>query len=89
MDSDLYLIEKILNPNENLIPNGPYCSTIDPNSKPNDKGFPKFIRCPYWRINKEKGNGAYCAYLEQGDYEDNGTLLLWDQVKECGVNDED
>jgi hypothetical protein len=23
-----------------------------------------------------------------GDNDENGTLLLWDQVKECGVNDE-
>jgi len=45
--------------------------------------------CPYWSIRDSKpaqGNG-YCGYLEWGDWDmENSVTLLWDQVKECGVN---
>lgn len=46
--------------------------------------------CPYWRViegQPEQANG-YCDYLERGDFDD-GTFLLWDQVKECGINRDD
>lgn len=32
--------------------------------------------------------GAYCKFLKTGDWEPDGTMLLWDQVKECGINDD-
>jgi hypothetical protein len=48
----------------------------------------KVVFCPYWGNDATKGNQAsgYCAHLKAGDWEDDGTLLLWDMVKECGVN---
>lgn len=30
--------------------------------------------------------GAFCKFLNTGDWMPDGTMLLWDQVKECGVN---
>jgi len=30
---------------------------------------------------------GHCGYLGKGDWEKDGTTLLWDQVKECGVKD--
>jgi hypothetical protein len=44
-----------------------------------DKGV-----CPYW---SRRDEGGYCAYLEKGDWQIEGGLL-WDQVKECGIDDE-
>jgi len=44
--------------------------------------------CPYWSRSEdhpEQDNG-YCAYIEEGDWEGERTGLLWDQVKECGEN---
>ena len=29
---------------------------------------------------------GYCHYLKTGDWFDDGTLLLWDMCKECGIN---
>ena len=49
--------------------------------------------CPFWAIDDTKPyqlNG-YCHYLKAGDwmeFENGGTMLLWDQCKECGINDE-
>lgn len=34
----------------------------------------------------EQENG-YCSYLQKGDW-DLSLGLLWDQVKECGINEE-
>jgi len=45
--------------------------------------------CPYWYYNKEQPpqmTGG-CTYLNTGDWEEGGTMLLFDQVKECGVNE--
>lgn len=44
--------------------------------------------CPYWSIDKKhkEQNNGYCSYLKKGDWELRGGLL-WDQVKECGIND--
>jgi hypothetical protein len=29
---------------------------------------------------------GYCAFMQASDWEDGGTLLLWDQTKECDIN---
>lgn len=44
--------------------------------------------CPYWRCNENKHyqESGYCTAYNIKDWED-GTLL-WDMVKECGVNNE-
>lgn len=44
--------------------------------------------CPFWdRIDDfpERCNG-FCHYLNTGDWQE--TQLLWDMVKECGINEE-
>ena len=68
---------------ESVIPRGLYCySWIS-------KGHIK--ACPYWssRPDKPKQENGYCSYLGYGDWEGNGLSLLWDMVKECGVNEGD
>jgi hypothetical protein len=62
---------------ENSIPKGIYC--YDENGV-----------CPFWSIRKDqdKQNNGYCSYLKCGDWENRLTSLLWDQVKECGINDD-
>ncbi len=58
-----------------VIPAGPYCY---------DSNGP----CPYWASDstKREQETGYCAKLKTGDWEEGGTMLLWDQVKECDVN---
>jgi hypothetical protein len=58
------------------IPHGPYC-------------YDSLGVCPYWSIKKDKPYGAngYCSFLRKGDWQDNGTILLFDQVKECCENE--
>jgi len=66
---------------ESVIPKGPYCYTYKNG---------KYYCCPYWDMDEtkpEQDNG-YCSFLEIGDWEEGGSGLLWDQCKECGVNDE-
>lgn len=68
----------------NLIPRGEYCyKIIEINNN-----YIKIKPCQYWDKlsgydNQESG---YCHFLGTGDMEENGTMLLWDQVKECGIN---
>ncbi len=62
---------------KSLIPKGLYCY---------DGGY----KCPYWEMiehlpHQESG---YCHFLEEGDYESEHLSLLWDQCKECGINDD-
>ena len=47
--------------------------------------------CPYWSKRKDKPDqeNGYCEYLKKGDWEHDFFGLLWDQVKECGENDDD
>ena len=61
------------------------------------QGIPKGIYCYgkngicyYWDKNPKKHSQecGYCHYLEFGDWETEHLSLLWDQVKECGINDE-
>ena len=61
---------------ESVIPLGMYCY--------DDK------ICPYWSRNEKEDeqNNGYCSFLECGDWEHDSMGLLWDQVKECGLNDE-
>jgi hypothetical protein len=58
-----------------VIPRGYYC--YDANGL-----------CPYWSSDLTRGeqNYGYCAYLEEGDWEELRCSLLWDQVKECSEN---
>lgn len=76
---------------ENYIPKGCYCYTPVDMVEDLATGMPRMLikRCPFWAINPAHSSqmNGYCAYMGSGDWENDGTLLLWDQVKECGVNE--
>jgi len=64
-----------------LIPQGSYCYTRGANGE--------FLLCPFWsrvESQSEQQNG-FCHYLKVGDWQHPGIGLLWDQCKECGVNE--
>jgi hypothetical protein len=68
---------------ESKIPRGPYCYNtlkVDPNN-----GKMKIKLCPYW---SKTGDIGKCSFLGISD-EDYASSLLWDQVKECGINNDD
>jgi len=70
-----------------LIPEGNYCYklvSVNP-----ETGTSVCKCCPFWdRITyfPEYENG-YCHYMKAGDWQGKGIGLLWDQCKECGVNE--
>lgn len=69
------------------IPYGPYCyTTLGING---DYSL-RISTCPYWSIRegREEQENGYCKLLGLGDWMEHGTSLLWDQVKECGINDD-
>lgn len=69
------------------IPYGPYCYT--------GIGYDRETRtykartCPYWSINPNHPHqmNGYCSYMKTGDWMEEGLSLLWDKVKECGINE--
>lgn len=69
---------------KSLIPKEtPYCYK----SISTGEGKPKFVYCPFWdKIQQfpHQGNG-YCHFMMKGDDSSGG--LLWDQIKECGVDE--
>lgn len=76
---------------EELIPENPsYCYQSISQDKDNPTTFPITNLCPYWRIasDKEETLNGYCLFLGEGDWEENGTMALFDQLKECGINDQ-
>lgn len=62
---------------EDKIPSGPYC-------------YDKNGVCPYWSVNPDQPRQecGHCSYLGYGDWEVEGLSLLWDQVKECEINND-
>jgi hypothetical protein len=75
---------------ETKIPFGDYCYTVkevvyDPKCRI------KINICPYWcKVeNKPEQMNGYCRFLERGDWESESFGLLFDQVKECGINTSD
>ena len=66
------------------IPTGPYCYHIK-----EIKGEKiETHTCPFWELREDKHEqeNGYCHYLKFGDWESEGISLLWDMVKECGIN---
>lgn len=57
------------------IPKGVYCYDYNPKTK-------AFKCCPYWVPGSSSRMIAGCKYLECVDK----GLCLWDQVKECNIN---
>ena len=78
--------EKALLPkDESLIPqNTPYCYTITEVDGPRIKT----THCPYYDYDDKKPEQScgYCHFIEKGDWMVDGTLLLWDGCKECGIS---
>ena len=74
------------------IPTGPYCYE----SFGHDADGGRRIKCcPFWDKDetKPRQEDGICHYLETADWEEwekeNGHIpLLWDQCKECGINDD-
>lgn len=73
-----------------LIPPGMYCYSRERGSDPAPGFAHRVTPCPYWGRDADKRSQeeGYCAHLKAGDWEEDGTFLLWDMVKECGVNDD-
>lgn len=72
----------------NVIPkNTPYCYTYIGRT---EKGI-KTKTCPFWNCNKDKPSqeNGMCHLTNTNDWEDDGFGLLWDQCKECGINEEE
>lgn len=70
------------------IPEGMYCYTPAPEGFID--GRLKITLCPFWRRipTRHLQENGYCLYMQKGDWGDKGTWLLWDQCKECGINDD-
>jgi hypothetical protein len=80
---------------QDFIPKGYTCyGSFEVTGEKSPEGIP-FMRlnglCPFWAKNPEGGEQSYgyCAKLNTGDWEEDGTMLLWDMVKECGQNEPD
>lgn len=71
---------------ETLIPSGMYCYRVVSTDK--HTGHLNIHRCPYWvlRDDKREMECGECTAFGIKDWEDD--TLLWDSVKECGVNEE-
>jgi hypothetical protein len=82
---------------EAIVPHGDYCYRMIGMGAGAD-GVPSLRteRCPYWKGRKDRPEQrfGYCRLLKVGDYtqgrtpdgKPRATSLLWDQVKECGIN---
>jgi hypothetical protein len=71
-----------------VIPTGPYCYRHAPERDDTATGRIGTTPCPYWALDPDQPaqmNGS-CAFMRASDWEDGGTLLLWDQTKECDIN---
>lgn len=44
--------------------------------------------CPFWDKSPDhpRQENGFCHFLGKGDWESEGISLLWDQVKECGID---
>jgi hypothetical protein len=73
---------------ESLIPHGDYCYTPEEAPSAENGWVYKVRTCPFLQFLPDKPPqlDGWCDYLKAGDFEENGTSLLFDSVKECGVN---
>lgn len=78
-----------LNGDKSVIPPGSCCYTHT--GEMNDQGMPKISLCPYWARDPKHPSqeNGYCALLKEGDWDSEGSTLLWEHCKECGIKDED
>lgn len=68
------------------IPTGDYCYSIQ--SIDNQSGRIHTSVCPYWSVdnNQAPQNNGCCKLLAIADADDSSDGLLWDQIKNCGLN---
>lgn len=68
--------------NTSAIPKGIYCY-----GHTKEHGGATYI-CPFLfqRRSMDRQSSGYCVLLGKGDWMEDGTMLLWDQCKECGIN---
>ena len=75
------------------IPKGYYCYTsITTDQQPSNTLLGRRCTpCPYWGMDssKERQNNGFCTFLNTRDWDDTSGGLLWDQVKDCGINVDD
>lgn len=72
---------------KSVIPCGVYCYTIKKiEYKNNEPPVIKIDLCPYWSHDPVFGKSR-CSYCDMNDI-DYSDILLGDQCKECGVNNE-
>ena len=86
-------MNEIKNAKDDLdIPKGMYCyDVIVPCTAETNFNY-RVKPCRFWSLRKERCNqmNGYCSFLELGDWDlPTGFDLLWDQVKVCGINNED
>jgi hypothetical protein len=82
-------IQEFLKDPEKHIPFGVYCyDNVEIES--GERPAVKIHICPFWTQNRNMPSqmNGYCALLKKGDWMKDGTFLLWDQVKECGINED-
>lgn len=78
---------------DKYIPEGNYCYIIDKSRMPPkepDFSLP-IIYCPFWDSNENQlhQSNGYCHLLKLGDWMKEASGLLWDQLKECTINELD
>jgi hypothetical protein len=73
-----------------VIPKGDYCYKLKKVVYSKELELPifKVRKCPYWCWDKRypSEDVGYCKYLGEGDRDDGGGGLLFDQIKECEIN---
>lgn len=71
---------EVQNAKKDFIPRGNYCYTREEDGT--------ISPCPFWSMREDKPyqENGYCSYMRSGDWNTDELSLLWDQVKECGVN---
>ena len=77
-----------------VVPKGDYCYKLKKviiDKTRNNMPVLKVRNCPYWcwdtRYPGEKV--GYCRYMKTGDYDEGSCGLLFDQIKECGINNKE
>lgn len=73
-----------------LIPHSDYCYKWLETPSPENNYRGKVKTCPFYdkMQNLPAQSNGYCHYLQAGDFTENGTHLLFDMCKECGINAE-
>ena len=63
------------------IPEGPYCYTRVNGNR---------VNCPYWGrdLSRDEQESGFCTFLDIRDWDGHGVPLLWDGIKECGINND-